>query len=68
MKRLPSCLPSKIVELHVEEVGTYSYTVAEPDGPQAFKQASLCPEISAKFYKLSGCSGTIFPGRNEQHT
>lgn len=57
----------KVIDLHVAEVGICSYTAAESDGPQSFKQVAVCPEMSDKFYKLSGYTGTKFPGVNEQH-
>lgn len=61
-------LTHKIVDLHIGEVGIYSYTAAESDGPQSFKQVAVCPEISGDFYKLSDYTGTKFRGGNEQHT
>lgn len=47
----------QIVHLNVGEVGIHSYTAAESDGPQSFKQVSACPEKSLKFYKLSDYTG-----------
>lgn len=61
-------LTHKIVDLHIGEVSIYSYTAAESDEPQSFKQVAVCPEISGEFYKLSDYTGTKFRGGNKQHT
>lgn len=58
-------LTHKTADLHVGEVGVYSCTTAESDGPQSVKQVAVCPEISNKFYILSDYTGTKFPGGNE---